>query len=250
MAPGVQLENMNVREAESRDRPAIRDVARRSLETSYSLNPSAITGAIEEWYDENRLKDMLSDESKLLLVAEADGQVVAFSETEIVGERTAELLWLHVDPDYRGEGYGIGLYDRTRKILSDRGVSGINARVLADNAGGNAFYQERGLSKVGEEEVDIDGTTYVENVYAQVEHEGIEQVETDGRTVYMDHENTERGSIAPFQVVYTEEDGEDIYGYWCSKCENLANAMDAMGRIQCDSCGNARKPTRWDSAYL
>jgi ribosomal protein S18 acetylase RimI-like enzyme len=241
---------MNVREAESRDRPAIRDVARRSLETSYSLNPAAITGAIEKWYDENRLKDMLSDESKLLLVAETDGQVVAFSETEVVGDDTAELLWLHVDPDYRGESYGIDLYERTRETLSNRGVAGINARVLADNAGGNAFYQEQGLSKVGEEEVEIDGTSYVENVYAEVEHEGIEPVETDGRTVYIDHENTERGSIAPFQVVYTQEDGEDIYGYWCSKCENLANAMDAMGRIQCDECGNARKPTRWDSAYL
>jgi ribosomal protein S18 acetylase RimI-like enzyme len=250
MAPGVQLENMNVREAESRDRPAIRDVARRSLETSYSLSPAAITGAIEKWYDENRLKDMLSDESKLLLVAETDGQVVSFSETEIVGENTAELLWLHVDPDYRGENYGIGLYERTRETLSNRGVSGINARVLADNAGGNAFYQEQGLSKVGEEEVEIDGTSYVENVYAEVEHEGIEQIEVDGRSVYIDHENTEQGSIAPFQVVYTKEDGEDIYGYWCSKCENLANAMDAMGRIQCDECGNARKPTRWDSAYL
>jgi len=241
---------MKVRVAKSQDRPAIRDVARRSLETSYSLSPSAITGAIEQWYDENRLKDMLSDENKLLLVADVEGQVVAFSETEIVGERTAELLWLHVDPDYRGEGHGIELYERTRETLADRGVSGIQARVLADNAGGNAFYKKRGLSKVGEEEVDIDGTSYVENVYARVEHEGIEAVETDGREVYIDHENTERGSTAPFQVVYTQEDGEEIYGYWCSKCENLANAMDAMGRIQCDTCGNARKPTRWDSAYL
>ena len=241
---------MNIREAESRDRPAIRDVARRSLETSYSLNPSAITGAIEKWYDENRLKDMLADEAKLLLVADVDGQVVAFTEVELVGSGTAELLWLHVDPDYRGEGYGIELYERTREKLSNRGAESLHARVLADNAGGNAFYQERGLSKVGEEEVEIDGTGYIENVYTQVKHGGIEELKTEDGSVYIDHENTEQGSIAPFQVVYTQEDGENIFGYWCSKCENLANAMDAMGRIQCDNCGNARKPTRWDSAYL
>jgi len=242
---------MKVREAKSQDRPAIRDVARRSLETSYSLNPSAITGAIEEWYDENRLKDMLSDEGKLLLVVEADGQVVAFSDSETVGERTAELLWLHVDPDYRGEGYGIELFQRTREALADRGAGSIHARVLADNAGGNTVYQDRGLSKVGEEEVDIDGTTYVENVYAEIEEEGLEAIELDeGKTVYIDHENQETGSVAPFYVVYTARDGEDIYGYWCSRCDTTANAMDAMGRIQCDECGNARKPTRWDSAYL
>lgn len=241
---------MDVREARSQDRPAIRDVARRSLQTSYSLSPSAINGAIEEWYDENRLKDILSDEDKVLLVADADGQVVAFSESHRTDENTAELLWLHVDPDYRSEGYGEVLYRQTRDFLADRGVTSIQARVLADNAGGNTFYKNQGLSKVGEEEVDIDGTTYVENVYAEIEQEGIETIDHDNETVFIDHDNTEKGSIAPFRVVYTKEDGEEIYGYWCSKCGNLANAMDAMGRIQCDSCGNARKPTRWDSAYL
>lgn len=241
---------MDVRKARPQDRPAIRDVARRSLQTSYSLTASAINGAVEEWYDENRLKDMLSDDDKQLLVADVDGQVVAFTESHRTDENTAELLWLHVDPDYRGEGYGEVLYERTRDHLADIGVTSIQARVLADNAGGNTFYQDKGLSKVGEEEVDIDGTSYVENVYAEVGQEGIEPLDLAEETVFIDHDNTEQGSIAPFRVIYTEEDGKEIYGYWCTKCEDLANAMDAMGRIQCDNCGNARKPTRWDSAYL
>lgn len=241
---------MEIRKARSQDRPAIRDVARRSLETSYSLDPKAITGAIAEWYDENRLKDMLADDEKLLLVADVNGQVVAFSDVVLTGESTAEILWLHVDPDYRGEGYGKDLFEGTREKLGDMGATNLQGRVLADNAGGNSFYREQGLSKVGEEEVDIDGTTYIENVYAQVEAEGVESLEVDGETVYLNHDNTETGSIAPFHVIYTEAEGEEIYGYWCSKCESLANAMDAMGRIQCDGCGNARKPTRWDSAYL
>jgi hypothetical protein len=130
------------------------------------------------------------------------------------------------------------------------GVTSIQARVLADNSGGNTFYKNRGLSKVGEETVEIDGANYIENVYTDIQEEGLEAIETDGKTVYIDHDNTEKGSIAPFRVVYEEDEGKDIYGYWCSKCGELANAMDAMGRIQCDNCGNARKPTRWDSAYL
>lgn len=241
---------MDVREAKSQDRPAIRDVARRSLQSSYSLSPTAINGAIEEWYDENLLKDKLSDENKLLLVATADGQVVGFTDSELTGESSAELLWLHIDPDYRGEGYGVDLYEATRDHLAERGATNIQARVLADNVGGNTFYQDQGLSKVGEEGVEIDGTTYIEHVYTEVTKEGIEPVEVDGETVYIDYENTERGSIAPFYVVYTEEEGEEIYGYWCSEANTLANAMDTMGRIRCDESGNTRKPTRWDSAYL
>jgi ribosomal protein S18 acetylase RimI-like enzyme len=241
---------MEIREAHKQDRPAIRDVARRSLETSYSLGPRAITGAIEEWYDENRLRDILSDDDKLLLVVDAGGQVVGFSESIVTGEETAQLLWLHVDPDYRGENYGQQLFDATLEHLGDKSIDNLQGRVLADNQAGNAFYEAQGLAKVGEEEVEIDGTTFAEHVYADVDEDGIEAIETDGKTVYVNHDSTETGSIAPFHVVYTEPDREEIYGYWCSRCEDLANAMDAMGRIQCDGCGNARKPTRWDSAYL
>lgn len=241
---------MDVREARSTDRPAIRDVARRSLQTSYSLSPSAITSAVDEWYDENRLKDMLADEEKLLLVVDVDGQVVGLSDSELSGEGSAALLWLHIDPDYRGEGYGISLYEATREKLAERGAESVQSEVLADNAGGNAFYQDRGLSKVGEKEVKIDGTTHIEHVYTEVTHEGIEPVEVDGETVYIDYENTVKGSLGPFYVVYTEETGEEIYGYWCSVADKIANAMDTMGRIRCDESGNTKKPTRWDSAYL
>jgi ribosomal protein S18 acetylase RimI-like enzyme len=242
---------MEVREAKANDRPAIRDVARRSMQASYSLDPKAIVGAIEEWYDENRLRNMLEDDDKVLLVAAVDDQVVGFSDSVVTGDNTAEVLWLHIDPDYRGEDIGIDLFKATRNHLANLGASNLRGRVLADNAGGNAFYENRGLVKVGEEEVDIDGTPYVENIYAEVEAERMEELtDDDGTVVYVDHHSEETGSIAPFHVVYTGTDGEDIYGYWCSKCGQLANAMDAMGRIQCDECGNARKPTRWDAAYL
>jgi len=241
---------MEIREARTQDRPAIRDVARRSLEASYSLGPRAITGAIEEWYDESRLREIITDEDCPLLVADEGGQVVGLSESVVTGEQTAQLLWLHIDPDYRGENYGEQLFAATREHLGERGISDLQARVLADNQAGNVFYEAQGLTKVGEEEVDIDGTPYIEHVYADVDEDGLEPVDADGESVYVNHDSTETGSIAPFHVVYTERDRNDIYGYWCSRCEDFANAMDAMGRIQCDSCGNARKPTRWDSAYL
>jgi ribosomal protein S18 acetylase RimI-like enzyme len=242
---------MEIREARPIDRPAIRDVARRSMQASYSLDPTAIVGAVDEWYDENRLKNMFNDENKVLLVVEVDGQVVGFADTVLTGENTAEILWLHVDPDYRGEDYGEQLFEATRNHLREMGATNLRGRVLADNPGGNTFYQNWGLVKVGEEEVDIDGTPYVENVYAELETERMEETTLeDGTTVYIDHENEETGSIGDFHVVYTERNGEDIYGYWCAECETFANAMDAMGRIQCDECGNARRPTRWDAAYL
>jgi ribosomal protein S18 acetylase RimI-like enzyme len=242
---------MEIREADLADRPAIRDVARRSLMASYSIGTKAIVGAVDEWYDETRLRDMMGDDHKLLLLAEKDGQVVAFSDSSITGDGTGELFWIHVEPSYRSADIGERLFERTREKLSERGAEHLHGRVLADNVGGNEFYKRHGLVQVGEEDVTIQGTTYTENVYAEPSEEGYEPIQSpEGETVFLDRTTQETGSIAPFFVVYTDEDDEDIYGYWCSKCEDFANAMDAMGRIQCDQCGNARKPTRWDAAYL
>jgi len=242
---------MNLRPAEPADRPAIRDVARRSLQASYSLGPQAITSAIEEWYDEERITETLADDNHLLFVSDVDGQVVGFSESVLTGGEVGTLLWLHVDPAHRGEGIASALFERTRDELAELGATHLHGRVLEDNAEGNTFYENMGFEQVGTEEVEIAGRTHVENIYSESQERGREAREDeDGRVVFVDHDNQEQGSVAPFHVVYTDEDGEERYGYYCSNCDGLANAMDSMGRIECDACGNVRKPARWDAAYL
>lgn len=239
---------MKVREAVPHDKPALRDVARRSLEASYPLDPSTIGAAVDEWYAEERIAERLDDDRQLLLVAEEQEQVVGFADAEQTGDSTAELYWLHVDPSHRTESFGERLFEKTQTAFEERGVPNLLGRVLAVNAAGGDFYERHGMEKVGEETVDIDGTEYAQEIYAEGEGHA-EAVEIDGETRYVDHTATERGSIGQFHLVYNEEDG-DHYGYWCANCGSPANAMDAMGRIECDGCGNRRKPTRWDAAYL
>ncbi|MFB6163358.1 MAG: GNAT family N-acetyltransferase [Halococcoides sp.] len=254
---------MNCRPAEAADRPAIRDVARRSIQASYSLSPQAITDAIEEWYAESRITETLDDDDHLLLVAEIDDQVVGFSESTLTESHVeargasnavdtshdATILWVHVDPAYRGSGVGSRLFEGTRDRLDDRGATRLRAQVLADNSEGAGFYEDYGLERVGQQEREIAGRSYVEYVYVE-EPSGIDAIEADGETVYVDRDEAETGSIAPLFVVYRDEERKNRYGYYCGNCESLANAMDAMGRIECANCGNARKPTRWDAAYM
>lgn len=239
---------METREVLSHDKPALRDVARRSLEASYPLDAATIAAAVDEWYAEDRLEERLAADEQLLLVAEEDGQVVGFADAEQTGESTAELYWLHVDPSYRAESYGERLFEHVNATFENRGVDNLLGRVLAVNTAGGEFYERHGMEKVGEETVDIDGTEYAQEIYAEGEGH-TEAVEIDGETRYVDHTATERGSIGQFHLIYNEKDGNH-YGYWCANCGSPANAMDAMGRIECDGCGNRRKPTRWDAAYL
>jgi len=242
---------MELRRARPADSPAIRDVARRSLGASYSLDTQAIISAIQEWYGEDELARKLDDPDHVLLVADHAGQVVGFSESIVAAANTATLLWLHVDPARRGEGIASDLFEATREELDRLDVGSLRGRVLAENTAGNEFYDHREFHRVGTDTVEIDGQSYVENIYAESEQWGREAVDApDDRTVYVDHDNHERGSKAPFHVVFTEREGDAKYGYFCSNCNTLALAMDSMGRIECETCGNVRKPVRWDAAYL
>lgn len=71
----------------------------------------------------------------------------------------------------------------------------------------------------------------------------------DGETVYVDRRDGDRGAKGPFFVVYVSEDRDQRWGFYCGNCDSLDTAMDTMGRIECNECGNIRKPEEWDAAH-
>jgi hypothetical protein len=70
-----------------------------------------------------------------------------------------------------------------------------------------------------------------------------------GETLHVDTEERETGAEGPFYVVYRTENREHRWGYFCSNCESFDTAMDSMGRIQCNDCGNLKKADEWDAAH-
>ncbi|AFZ71742.1 GNAT family N-acetyltransferase [Natronobacterium gregoryi] len=249
---------MKIREATQSDVDAIRSIADRSLGSTYTdfLSEATVSDAIDQWYGDG-FEDDLEDDDTLVLVVERDGDVVAFSQTELVGKphRTGKLLWLHVDPDHRGDGTGVRLLVRTRETLLEAGAEQVQGFVLADNEGGNQFYRDHGFEKAGKREVEIGSETFTEAVYveSELEDEGwgaIDELEVDGETVFISYGEAARGSKSPFYTAYQTEDREKRYGWLCGNCDSLDNAMDTMGRIECNVCGNRRKATRWDASYL
>ncbi|MEF8852403.1 MAG: DUF5816 domain-containing protein [Haloarculaceae archaeon] len=76
-----------------------------------------------------------------------------------------------------------------------------------------------------------------------------ERTGPDGDRLYVDTDDTERGAEGPFFVVYRDPAGERRWGYFCGHCESFDTAMDSMGRVQCNDCGNLKKPDEWDAAH-
>ncbi len=74
----------------------------------------------------------------------------------------------------------------------------------------------------------------------------LDPVETVTGTVYVDRTSGRRGSKAPFLLAFTDETGNERWGFLCGNCENADNAVDTMGRIECNACGNIRKGDDWD----
>lgn len=241
---------MQVREATIDDADAVRSVARSSMQASYSLSPQAIRGAVKNWYADEPLADKLDDEDLVLRVIEYENEgIVGFSESVLLDD-SGDILWLHVDPMFRGEGIGARLFDVTQQALENKGATELRGRVLADNVEGNEFYEQHGLHLVGEDTVSIDGDEYVENIYSERDPERPQTVTHEGHELYVLTTDSDRGSHGPFHSVYTDPEGEHKYGYFCANCGSLITSMDSMGRMHCEECGNVRKPTRWDSAHM
>lgn len=239
---------MELRPASPEDGAAIRDLVQQSMNASYSMGPSTIEAAVAEWFGKDAYERKLDDDDYRLFVAD-DGAIVGMTEV-VAADDTGDVNWVHVHPDARGEGIGEALFDRACEALLDAGVEHVRGIVLSNNADGNTFYDEHGFERTGSRELEIDGTTYTEYIYHEEPLERHTVVQDDGREVYVDEAEPSPGSMAPFFRAYVDPDFEDRYGYQCGHCSSLANAMDAMGRIECDECGNTRKPTRWDAAYL
>lgn len=258
---GTVQVDMDLRDGTPEDVEAIRAVAHASLTESYGdvVDEDLLEDAIDGWYDTAELAEDIVAPRVVFPLAVEDGDVVGFAESyvvEHVRERVGEIDWLHVHPDYRGKGIGSDLLARVETELRDADVDRIEGRVLVANEAGTEFYEQEGYDRSEDRTITVGRETFRERRYVKDLTAEPETPETavhttpGGERVYVAFDESDRGSDGPFYAVYLDEEHEVLYGYFCGNCEGLDTAVDTMDRIECNNCGNRRKPTRWDAAYL
>ena len=92
-------------------------------------------------------------DSELLLIAEADGQVVGFGVCSLAGDRL-HLDELSVHPDHGRRGYGRALVQRVIEMAASRGLEGVSLTTFADIPWNAPFYASMGFEPVPEEGLD------------------------------------------------------------------------------------------------
>lgn len=262
---------MEFRSAEPGDGDAIGSVVGRSLRASYALSPEVIDEIVAGLAGE-ALADRL-DDGGVYQVAVSDGEVVGFAQGRIADDGVGEVVWLHVAPEWRGEGAGTPLFEGLCDSLGGRGAHHVRALVLADNEEGDEFAERFDLRRLAETEVERAGVELTADVYADDEAavdgasrtrlaedavDGSDDATVDvpdseteeGRTVYLGGDDSVPGDEAPFVRTYTDAERAEHYGYYCTNCGSTATAVDELERIECETCGNVHRANEWDAAYL
>lgn len=70
----------------------------------------------------------------------------------------------------------------------------------------------------------------------------------NGETLFVSR-RVESATKGPFRVVYGDADRTRRWGFFCTNCERFDNAVDSMGRIQCNECANLHRAEEWDAAH-
>ena len=142
-----------IRDASPADAAAIERVARASWADTYAdiFDASYVSSFLSTAYDPVALaraaERAASDDERHFLVAERDGEVVAFAHFG-PGPRGPELYRIYADPAHYGTGAGAALLDELHRRIAgrvDRYVLDVHSR----NTRGRAFYDRRGFVIVG-----------------------------------------------------------------------------------------------------
>ena len=125
----------------------IRHAAREDFETLLAIDEASFPGGVA--YDANELAYFMSRNGAETIVAEEDGEIIAFLIMEVHRtRRTATIVTLDVRENYRRNGYGTRLLVRTEEMLDDYGVELYDLQVDVTNRNAIRFYKKHGFNVV------------------------------------------------------------------------------------------------------
>ena len=135
----------------SRTGSTVKSLIRHALPTDFKvlleIDEASFPGGIA--YNAAELSYFMNRDGTETLVAEEDGQIVAFVIVEIqTGRRRATVVTLDVRATHRRSGYGTQLLERAEEILVDYGVEVYDLQVDVTNGGAIDFYKRQGFKMV------------------------------------------------------------------------------------------------------
>lgn len=119
----------------------------------------------------DRLRTEYLDADGAFLVGTLDGTVVATAAVRPAGEfeeavfdgvddATAEVKWMHVDPDYHRRGFASAMLAELESLAIDRGFDTFVLHTSAEQTAAQRFYERHGFELVARTEERIGEATF------------------------------------------------------------------------------------------
>lgn len=117
----------------------------------YAINIIEQATSPEPWSEQALLNDIVSNENAIVLVAEADGKIIAYSDTWKVADEL-QLCNIAVLEEYRGNHIASEMLSVIADIGNELGCKTITLEVRESNDPAINLYVRKGFKKVGKRE--------------------------------------------------------------------------------------------------
>ena len=115
------------------------------------LNAECLGYDFDREATEGQLKRLLDNDQHLILVAEADGQVIGYAHAAsydcLYFPSLLNLLALAVAKDFQGQGHGRALMQALREEAKEAGYTGIRINSGISRSAAHEFYRSLGCSE-------------------------------------------------------------------------------------------------------
>ena len=161
-----------IRNAEIDDAAGIARVRAESWQSAYrGIVPDEFLDSIDvgEWAERQHRNMAIKSDAMVYFVAEAEGQVVGFTEAgpnrEDDPDHAGELYSVYLLPGYQRRGIGLELAAATARWLVGEGRDSMIVWVLADNHPARRFYEALGGHYARQRQIQIGGANLPEVSY-------------------------------------------------------------------------------------
>lgn len=107
------------------------------------------SGSIAHPWIESEIEKLITDDKKICLVAELDGEIVCYVGADTVLDE-CNIGNIVTRKDHRGEGFASRLWAELLKLLKNKGMTKVFLEVESDNAPAIALYEESGFVRYGQ----------------------------------------------------------------------------------------------------
>lgn len=130
--------------------PQVQRMFARAVTTHFAYFPQDIQQRVISEHSVYRLLRATLDPRRIILLARTKGQIIGYAIGASPPVGPAQLFWLYVDPEFRGENTGLSLLSRMLRILALKGAREVSIATHTHRS----YYERQGFKFLRKTTVD------------------------------------------------------------------------------------------------